>query len=213
MKVKTLHDISRPIAETSTVYSGDEQPKLSSLCRIGQDAPCNMQRLENWTTHLLTHVDAPLHFVPDGASLDQIDLERFVCPAVVVGVDGDAVEADDVPSGPLTGQAVIFRTRNSLLALHAPFDDRHVYISAAAAEALVARGANLAGIDYLSVDRFGDENYPAHRTLLAGNVLALEGLVLGHVEPGEYELVALPLHITGADGSPVRAVLVSGEAS
>jgi arylformamidase len=210
MKHEALHDISRLIAETSTVYQGDEQPTVSALCSIGNDAPCNMQNLEHWTTHLLTHIDAPLHFVRGGASLDQIELQRFVCPATVVDVTGDSVEAGDVPPGPLRGRAVLFRTRNSSLAVDATFDERHVYVGVSAAKALVAAGANLAGIDYLSVDRFGDEEYPAHRTLLGGDVLVLEGLMLGGVVPGDYQLLALPLRIAGGDGSPVRAVLIEG---
>lgn len=69
---------------------------------------------------------------------------------------------------------------------------------------------NLVGIDYLSIDRYGDEDYPAHRALLEANVLILEGADLADVAPGPYTLVALPLKIAGADGSPVRAILLAG---
>ena len=78
----------------------------------------------------------------------------------------------------------------------------------AAAAAAVERGVNLVGIDYLSVDRYGDGTYPAHRTLLRSGVLILEGIDLAHVAPGRYVLFALPLKIAAGDGSPVRAVLL-----
>lgn len=164
-------------------------------------------RLPNWTTHLLTHVDAPLHFIPGGATLDTIELSRFHCQAVVVEVDGPVVTAEHVPERPLADWGVLFRTRNSDRPETAPFDTEHVYIDQEAAQLLVKRSVNLVGIDYLSVDRFGDEQYPVHRCLLGAQVLVLEGLLLADVAAGNYTLSAWPLKIAGADGSPVRALL------
>lgn len=207
-----LIDISRTISDRTTVYDGDEAPILGQLCSIGPEAPCNMQTLENWTTHLLTHVDVPRHFIPHGATLDKVALDRFLCPALVVDVAGDAVTEHDVPDRPLSGWAVLFRTRNSQLAETAAFDPVHVYVDGPAAQRLVDASVNLVGIDYFSVDRFGDEEYPVHRTLLAAGVLILEGITLQDVVPGEYRLSALPLRIDGADGSPVRAILTAADA-
>jgi arylformamidase len=205
-----LIDISRVISEKTTVYDGDEAPVLRQLCSIGQDAPCNMQALDNWTTHLLTHVDVPRHFIPRGATLDKVALDRFVCPALVVDVAGNVVTEHDVPDRTLAGWAVLFRTRNSLLSDFAAFDPGHVHLDATAARRLVDASANLVGIDYLSIDRFGDETYPAHNILLTAGVLVLEGVTLLDVLPGSYRLSALPLRIDAADGSPVRAILTTG---
>lgn len=200
-------DVSRAIASSSTVYEGDDQPALATICEIGPDAPCHMQSLVNWTTHLLTHVDAPMHFIEGGPPLDCLSLARFYCSAVVVAVSGSAVSIADVPSSDIRGKAVLFKTRNSELDETDPFDSKHVYIEAETAVELVSRGANMVGIDYLSVDRYGDEEYPVHRTLLGADVLILEGLILRNVDPGSYFLAAPPLKISGADGSPVRASL------
>lgn len=200
-------DISRTISPAATVYEGDDQPELTTLCEIGPGAPCHMQSLTNWTTHLLTHVDAPMHFFQGGSPLDCLSLARFFCPALVVPVSGSAVSVGDLPSSDLHSRAVLFKTRNSDVDETHPFDKDHVYIEATAAAELVSRGVNLVGIDYLSVDRYGDEKYPVHRTLLGSNVIILEGLILRSVNAGDYFLAAPPLKITGADGSPVRASL------
>ena len=208
MKSKSLFDISRLIANNSTIYPGDAPIKMEPLCSIGLGCPCNVTRLTNWSTHFLTHIDAPVHFIENGASLDQLPLQRFICDAVVVNITQDAITASDFPSYvDMRGKAVLFQTRNSLISTASPFDVNHVYVTKEAAERAVELGVNMVGIDYLSIDRFGDETYPAHYTLLGNNVLILEGLNLEAVDSGVYSLMALPLKIEGADGSPVRAVL------
>ncbi len=201
-----LYDISRTIAAGALVYPGDPPISVRRLCRIGPDCPYNLQELL-WTTHVLTHLDAPLHFVENGASVDQLPPARFLGEAAVVSVDGAAVLPEHIPDG-AHGLSLLFRTRHSGEWSAKDYDCDHVYISRAAAQIMVQRGVNLAGIDYLSVDRFGDEDYPAHRILLGGGVLVLEGLDLAETPPGRYTLIALPLKIAAGDGSPTRAVLV-----
>jgi len=103
---------------------------------------------------------------------------------------------------------VLFKTRHS--GPWTPeYDRNHVYLTPQTAALLVERGANLAGVDYLDVDRCGDSQYTVHRTLLGAGVLILEGLDLAGVPPGRYRLAAFPLRIQDGDGSPVRAVLFS----
>ncbi|MGH2732237.1 MAG: cyclase family protein [Actinomycetota bacterium] len=207
-----LFDISRTIGPDAVTYPEDPPPGTEALCVIGDDAPCNITRLTGWTTHFLTHVDAPLHFIQGGPSLDDIDPARFISQALVLENSADAIGPSDVPPRvEIEGKSVLFKTRNSTDPAPGGFDEKHVYLSAEAAAELAAGRANLVAIDYLSVDRYGDDNYPAHRTLLEANVLILEGIDLADVPPGRYMLVALPLKIAGADGSPVRAVLLAGD--
>jgi arylformamidase len=207
-----LFDISRTISSDAPTYPGDPPLGTEPLCVIGEDAPCNITRLTGWTTHVLTHVDAPLHFIKEGASLDEIDLSRFVGEALVVDVSGDAIGSADLPPHEeINGRSILFKTRNSTAPTSGRFNEEHVWLRSEAAAELVAGGANLVGIDYLSVDRYGDDDYPAHRALLDADVLILEGVDLAGVAPGRYTLVALPLKIAGADGSPVRAVLLAGD--
>lgn len=199
-------DISRSISPKSVTYGGDQPLNMPSLSSVGPGSRWSITKLD-WTTHFLTHVDPPCHGVRGGANLDQIPLNRFMGEALVVEVQGDAVELGDVPAG-AKGLSVLFKTRNSTIATEAPFARDYVYISGEAAEALVRAEVNLVGIDYLNVDRCGDETFPAHRALLGNNVLILEGLDLNRAAAGRYQLVALPLRIAQGDGSPVRAVLV-----
>ncbi len=201
----TFFDISRTITDDPLVYPDDPPVRMEPLFRIGTGSPFNVLQL-NWSTHFLTHIDAPRHFLEEGEAVAQIPPERFIGPALVVDVDGDAVRASDVPEA-AAGLNLLFKTRNSAHWDPLIYDEQHVYITGEAADAIVASGANMVGLDYLSVDRFGDENYPAHRALLGGGVLILEGLDLSGVEAGSYTLYALPLKIEGGDGSPVRAVL------
>ncbi|HWQ52464.1 MAG TPA: cyclase family protein [Bryobacteraceae bacterium] len=199
-------DISRTIDEGVPVYPGDPPVRMERIQEIAGGAPFNLLRLD-WTTHFLTHVDVPLHFSDTGAGVTEIPPGRFIGDAMVVEVEGDAVLPEHVPEQ-AAGLNLLFKTRNSGRWDPVVYDTSHVYIAPEAAEAIAAAGANLVGIDSLDVDRHGDEDYPAHRILLGGDVLILEGIDLSGVEPGPYTLIALPLKIAGGDGSPVRAVLV-----
>jgi arylformamidase len=173
---------------------------------IKSGGPYNVLELR-WNTHLLTHLDAPYHFFDDGAAVDQIPPERFMGEAVVIAVDGPAVREEHIPE-PAAGLSLLFKTRNSELWDARAYDCEHVYVTAEAARRMVERRVNLAGIDYLSIERSGDAAFPVHRALLGAGIPILEGLDLAGVEPGRYTLIALPLKIAGGDGSPVRAVLI-----
>jgi arylformamidase len=210
--IVSLIDISRVIDPMSTVYPGDSQVEfeaIASLTSPSSSDPCNITEVKNFTTHLLTHVDVPRHFLAEGKTLEEIPLSRFTGPAIVVDVSGKSVESHNVPAGIPSGLNILFRTNNSSLGDSEPFPEDHVYVSEGAAAALVEARVNLVGFDSLSVDRFGDEEYPAHKTLLGHDILILEGLRLAEVAPGEYVLYAFPLRIARGDGSPVRAILMS----
>ncbi len=203
----TFFDISRTITAEPLVYPDDPPVRMERAVRIDEGSPFNVLHL-SWSTHFLTHIDAPRHFFEEGESIAELAPERFIGPAVVVEVEGDAVQARDVPDV-APGVNLLFKTRNSVHWDSSVYDEQHVYITCEAAEAMVASGANMVGLDYLSVDRFGDEAYPVHRALLGGGVLILEGIDLSGVEEGAYTLYALPLKIEAGDGSPVRAVLAA----
>jgi len=199
-------DISRTISGDTLVYPGDLPPAMSRARDIGRGDPFNLLEL-HWTGHLATHVDAPLHFYPAGDAVAEVPLDRFMGDALVIAVDGPAVLPEHVPER-VDGLHLLFKTRNSDHWDPRVYDVEHVYVTAAAAETIAARGARLVGIDYLNVDSSLDETFPAHRILLGAGVCILEGIDLAGVEPGPYTLIALPLKIAEGDGSPVRAVLL-----
>ncbi len=201
-------DVSITISSDATVYPGDNPIEVSSICTITNSCPCRITKL-GWTTHFLTHVDPPSHFVLDGNSLDEIPLDRFVVDAVVHEVFGECVLAEDITSLHLKpGDSLLLKTKNSWQwSGTGAFNERHVYISKEAANEIVKARLNLVGFDYVSIDQYGNEEYPAHRAILGADVIVLEGLALRDVVPGRYKLIALPLKIEKGDGSPVRAVL------
>ena len=160
------------------------------------------------SVHAGTHVDAPLHFLPDGAGIDALPLERFIGGALVHQVDADRyITAAHVDAIPLDGATrVLFKTRNSALLKRRDYEPNFVAFSVEAARALVARGVDLVGLDYLSVAH-ADEQVPVHRAFLDHGVILLEGVDLSEVVPGRYELICFPLRLRGLDGAPCRAVL------
>jgi len=160
------------------------------------------------SVHAGTHVDAPLHFVPGGVSIDAVPLERFVGPAVVHQVDADRfITEAHVKAIALDGaRRVLFKTRNSELLKRREYDPNFVAFSVEAARALVARRVELVGLDYLSVAH-ADQQVPVHRAFLDHGVVLLEGVDLSEVAPGRYELICFPLRLRGLDGAPCRAVL------
>jgi len=158
--------------------------------------------------HAGTHVDAPFHFLPDGAGIDAVLLERFVGPALVHAVEADRyITAEHVKAIPLDGATrVLFKTRNSQLLKRREFEPNFVAFSLEAARALVGRGVQLVGLDYLSVAH-ADLQVPVHRAFLDHGVVLLEGVDLSEITPGRYELMCFPLRLRGLDGAPCRAVL------
>jgi arylformamidase len=162
----------------------------------------------NMSVHSGTHVDAPFHFVPDGATIDSLPLEVFIGSALVHAVEsGRYITKEHVNAIDLEGETrVLFKTRNSHLLRRSTFDPDFVAFSVEAAQALVARGIKLVGLDYLSVAH-ADEQIPVHRAFLDHGVALLEGIDLSEVPPGRYELICFPIRLRGSDGAPCRAVL------
>jgi arylformamidase len=161
------------------------------------------------SVHAGTHLDAPRHFVPDGAAIDSLPLDIFMGPARVCELDVTSqITAADVSKLHLAGETrVLFKTRNSTELLHKPdYDPSFVAFSVDGAKALAALGVKLVGLDYLSVAH-ADEQVPVHRAFLDHGLALLEGVDLSIVPPGRYELICLPIKIAGSDGAPCRAVL------
>lgn len=188
-------DVSVPVRPGMITYPGDPEVRLERVSSIADGDVVNLSRLD-FGVHSGTHVDAPLHFVDGGPSVESLPLDVLVGLCVVVeGLDPAAV-----PAG---AERVLFKTPNSRLWEREEFSQEFVALDGEAARALVERGVRLVGIDYLTI---GDEE--AHRVLLGAGVVAVEGLDLREVEPGEYRLVCAPLKLEGAEGAPARVLLL-----
>lgn len=175
--------------------------------RMQRGDPNNSSSL-NMSAHSGTHLDAPFHFVPDGMTIDQLPLERFMGPVVVAEVTaGRYITRDHVAALPADHDGrVLFKTGNSALLRAAEYDPDFTAFSVEAAEALVERKFHLVGLDYLSVAH-ADEQVPVHRAFLDHGVALLEGVDLSEIPPGRYELICFPVKIGRGDGAPCRAVL------
>lgn len=178
--------------------------------RLEAGNQANVSRLD-CDVHVGTHVDAPWHFLKNGATVEQLPLDILIGPAIVAYLPGaSAITASDLADLALpTGtKRLLLRTSNSELwaAGVTEFRTDYVALTADAARWVVDQSIYLIGVDYLSVQRYEDDPL-THQILLEAGVIILEGLNLAGVRPGVYELICLPIHLVGADGAPARVVL------
>lgn len=204
-----IYDITRPIIDGMAVWPGDPEVLLRPHSRIEEGAEANVSRLV-LGTHTGTHVDAPAHLWQGASGVDSLPLEALIGPAWVVRHVGDAlIGARDLQAFDLPPNC-----RRILLATTHTHDGQqeatsYAALSGGAAAWLVAHGMVCVGIDGPSVDPPEAGAGPAHRALLGGGVVIIEGLDLHQITPGPYELLCLPLKLRGADGAPARALLVA----
>jgi len=202
-----IYDISLSLSATTTRWATAQAFELIERKRT-QRGDANNSSSVNTSVHAGTHVDAPFHFVPNGATIESLPLELFIGPARVCAVDAvEQIGASAVASLKLAGEKrVLFKTRNSQLLRKAEYDPTFVSFSEDGAKALADLGVQLVGLDYLSVAR-ADQQVPVHRAFLDRGIVLLEGADLSAVPPGRYELICPPIKIAASDGAPCRAFL------
>lgn len=188
-------DISRDLIKTP-VYPGDPEGYVDPIKSLRAGDDCNLNSIYT-CLHTATHVDAPLHFVEGGNSIEKFDPAIFIGECIVV----------ETPPGPITGA---FAEDNF------PWGDCErvlikgnglSYLMESSAYYIVDAGYKLVGTDSQTIGNHGT-NHVIHRALLSANLPILEGLDLTGVEPGRYFLMAQPLKISGVEAAPCRAVLV-----
>jgi arylformamidase len=220
--MRTVWDISPPIAPDTPVFPGDTPYSQQWTAQIGPGCPVNVSAI-TLSAHLGAHADAPLHYsAADARPIGAVSLDPFLGPCRVIHViDVDAsgrgrphmIIPDDLSHGvsndaplPPLPPRVLVRTYAKAPAVWDP------HFAAFAPETiawLASLGVTLVGIDTPSVDPADSKTLDSHQQLLRHDMRVLENLVLDDVAPGDYELIALPLKLTGADASPVRAILRS----
>jgi arylformamidase len=206
-----LWDISPPVDARSPVFPGDTAYRQEWGATIGPGCPVNVSAI-TLSPHTGAHADAPLHYEPGAAAIGAVALEPFLGPCRVIHAIGvrplvtmahlaHALARADAPLPP----RVLVRTYE-----RAPldaFDAGCAAFEPATVEALADLGVTLVGIDTASVDPAASKTLDSHQVLRRRGLRVLENLVLDDVPEGDYELIALPLKLTSADASPVRAVL------
>jgi arylformamidase len=202
-------DISMPLFPGMPSFPGDPTFSSNAVRSTSRGDPYNISGLA-FGSHAGTHVDPPVHFVPGGATTDQLDLEVLNGPCRVVEVEAGAraVEVPVVNRIPSGTERVLFRTSNSSRwARSLTFFPDYVGLTPDSAERLLRRRVRLVGIDALSVENDPTGTFPVHHALLGGGALILEGLLLSEAPAGEYLLDCLPLRLRNGDGGPARATL------
>ncbi len=202
-------DISTPLQNGMVHWPGDPAFVATRKVDMADGNVCNLTHLD-MSAHTGTHMDAPLHFVRDGVSMDAMPLDAVVGPARVVAIDDPvAIQPSELEKFDIrAGERIIFKTRNARRDWHdQPFDEDFVHISADAARYLVERQVKTVGVDYLSIGGYKTDGVECHQVMLGAGVWVIEGLRLNDIEPGDYELVCLPLHLMGAEGAPARAII------
>jgi kynurenine formamidase len=203
-------DISVPVFN-GMLHPG-RQPEQRFIERIDQGDPGNVSR---WYmgAHTGTHVEAPLHTNEEGAAIDALPLDLFVGPARVLdltGVESEITAADLEAAGLGDEPRVLLKTTNSERVLHgteAP--DTWVGLAPEGAELLVERGVRLVGVDFYTVETPGrDKSFDSHYILSAAGIATIEQVDLANAPGGVYELICLPVPISGAEAAPARAVLL-----
>jgi len=201
-------DVSVPVRSGMVHWPDDPPIELVRTMDVAKGDPATVSRL-SLGVHSGTHVDAPVHFLAEGAGVDAIPLDRLLGEARVVEVgEGPSIGAAQLlPLDPRPGERLLFKTLNSARCWKADrFLPDFVHLSVEAAALLAERQVRTVGIDYLSIAGT-EEGVPTHVALLEKGICIIEGLDLSSVQPGSYELICLPLRLAGADGAPARVLL------
>ena len=194
-----IYDISQEVFGCA-VYPGDPKPEKKTMMQISEGAVCNLSAF-SMCAHNGTHVDAPLHFIDGGKSVDRVALDRFIGYAYVAAHEGDILAAD--------AERILEKAaeRDARAAERILVKGRAV-MTAEAAKVFAEKKIRLFGNESQTV---GPENAPmeVHLIMLGAEIVLLEGIRLADVEEGVYLLHAAPLNLGGAEGAPCRATLIS----
>ena len=200
-------DITAPLSPALAVWPGDVGFTRVVSLRHADGAVVELSAITT-TLHAGTHADAPAHILPGAEPIDQVGLSPYLGPCEVIEValpPGARILPEHLP-GPARAPRVLFKTGS--YPDSGRFRETFNALSPELIHHLHGQGCVLLGLDTPSVDPFASVALESHQALFQHGLRCLEGLVLGHVPPGLYTLVALPLKIAGGDGSPVRAVAV-----
>ena len=201
-----LIDISPAVHAGIAIWPGDVPYRRSVSCAFSDGDNLDLSSIQT-TLHVGAHADAPSHYVPGGSGIDQRDLDRYYGPCQVMHVSaprGHRILPSDLP-GPVTQPRVLLSTGTFPDPDH--FNRDFAALSPELVHHLADQGVTLVGIDTPSVDLCDDAELRSHNAIAKRDLAILEGIVLQHVPPGSYTLIALPLLLRDADASPVRAAL------
>lgn len=203
-----IYDISMAIRNEMIVYKNKDEKK--PILKVMQDfskSSAYESRI-SMDMHTGTHIDAPLHMVENGDTIDNFDLNKAFSKCKVIDLTEveDRITKEDIQNKNIEkGDFVLLKTRNSYTE---EFDFNFVFLEKSGAQYLKDIGIIGVGIDSLGIERSQSE-HETHKILLINNISILEGLRLKDIKEGKYTLIAAPLKIFKAEAAPVRALLLS----
>lgn len=198
-------DITVELSDNVAEWPGDTPFSFETPVTKRLSGSVNIGKITT-STHIGTHVDAPFHFDNDGATIEALDINRYIGDATIIEVAGkDEISKSDLEAHSIKGTILLIKTTAAT--------DKSVFpkevptLTLEAVSYLAEKGIKLFGIDVPSVDLVNSKTLDVHHVLHAHDIMIIESVVLDQVDPGLYEFIALPLKVKGADGSPVRAVV------
>ncbi|MDD3014151.1 MAG: cyclase family protein [Candidatus Gastranaerophilales bacterium] len=203
--MEKIFDVTLTLKENITVYPDDPTFNIEYLAKTVTDG-YNLTKID-LCSHTGTHIDAPAHFIQDGASIDELPLDVLIGKVLVLDFTNvDFIDLQNLKSIDLDKyKRILFKTSNSNILEKNIFSKNYTYITPEAAQYLVKKDIRLIGFDYYTIDKYNSNNL-SHKILLKNNVIIIETINLNGINAGEYELIALPLKIK-AEGSPARVIL------
>lgn len=196
-----IYDISQEVFGCA-VYPGDPAPERQVMLSISEGKICNLTAF-NMCAHNGTHVDAPFHFINEGRTIDQVDIDRFVGYCYVASHDGD-ITAEDA-------KKIMDRAKDA-----AGDTDCYNRILVKGEATMTEEAAKVFADNKIKL--FGNESQTVgpldapmdvHLIMLGAEIVLLEGIRLSEVDDGVYLLNAAPINLGGSDGAPCRSILMS----
>ena len=209
---KGWYDITVPLKQGMMTLPIDPlKPKIYRYSDVALGSKVTMTMLEI-ISHTGTHIDAPLHFIPGGSTITDMPLDATIGPARVIEIkDQHRITVAELEKHNIKkGERLLFKTRNSPASYEGPkFMDDYVYFDDASAKYLAKIGVRMVGLDFITIGDFKNEESVnnTHKTFLNAGIYIMEECALGHVPPGDYELLCMPLPVFHGDAAPCRAIL------
>ncbi|MGP1411017.1 cyclase family protein [Peptoanaerobacter stomatis] len=202
-----IYDVSKLISEDMVVYKNREEKRIKRTIVSSYETGDYYESRLDTDLHCGTHIDAPLHMVKNGNTIDKYNVSKFIGKCKVFDLTNvdEFITKKDIESLDIQkDDRVIFKTKNSYDTVYNP---KFVYIEEDAAEYLAEKQIQSLGIDAMSIER-DKKHHPTHKIILGANIGVIEDMMLKDIDEGEYFLSALPLKIKDSDASPIRAVLI-----
>lgn len=196
-----IHDISRPVFSEDIVFPGDLAPSFRQ-----EERGLYLISDLHMSSHTGTHIDAPIHYLKTGQTIDRVPLDTLVGPCRVIDLRdaGNVIAARHISGRCGGAERILIRTGFSG---KKEFISDYPHLTYDAARLLTRQGITCIGIDSPSIEAYQCDG-SVHRELLGHGCIIIELLDLSAIEEGDYDMVALPLRLSGADGSPARVVLI-----